>query len=162
VNRADLLQRAGHYAPPPGASDILGLEVSGTVREVGDGVTGWREGDRVCALLAGGGYAERVAVPAGQLLPAPAGLDLRDGAALPDPVCSAWSNLVDVGRLRDGETLFVHGGSGGVGSAAFQLGCALGAGVLATAGGPERDDRCEELGADVGIDPRGEVPAAVA
>ncbi|HLV03636.1 NAD(P)H-quinone oxidoreductase [uncultured Georgenia sp.] len=162
VNRADLLQRAGHYAPPPGASDILGLEVSGTVREVGDGVTGWREGDRVCALLAGGGYAERVAVPAGQLLPAPDGLDLRDAAALPEAVCTAWSNLVDVGRLRDGETLLVHGGSGGVGSAAIQLGRALGARVLATAGGPERAARCEELGADVGIDHRGEVPAAVA
>src|SRR5690625_2487837 len=152
VNRADLLQRAGHYAPPPGASDILGLEVSGTVRE----------GDRVCALLAGGGYAERVAVPAGQLLPAPDGLDLRDAAALPEAVCTAWSNLVDVGRLRDGETLLVHGGSGGVGSAAIQLGRALGARVLATAGGAERAARCEALGADVGIDYRGDVPAAVA
>src|SRR5690606_30843344 len=162
VNRADLLQRAGHYAPPPGASDILGLEVSGTVREVGDGVTGWREGDRVCALLAGGGYAERVAVPAGQLLPAPDGLDLRDAAALPGAVCTAWSNLVDVGRLRVGAALLVRGGSRGAGSAAVQLGRAVGARVLAAAGGPERAARCEELGADVGIDHRGEVPAAVA
>jgi len=162
LNRADVLQRAGNYSPPPGASDILGLEVSGTVREVGDGVTGWRVGDRVCALLAGGGYAERVAVPAGQLLPAPPSLDLVDAASLPEAVCTAWSNVIDVGGLREGETLLVHGGSGGVGSAAIQLGHALGARVLATAGGPDRAARCEELGADVGIDYRGDVPAAVA
>jgi len=154
VNRADLLQRAGHYPPPPGASEILGLEVSGTVAALGEGVTGWAEGDEVCALLAGGGYAELVAVPAGQLLPAPAGLDLVDAAALPEAVCTAWSNLVGTGRLRAGETVLVHGGSGGVGSAAIQLAFAVGARVLTTAGGPERTARCRELGADVAIDHR--------
>jgi len=154
VNRADLLQRAGHYPPPPGASEILGLEVSGTVAALGEGVTGWAEGDEVCALLAGGGYAELVAVPAGQLLPAPAGLDLVDAAALPEAVCTAWSNLVGTGGLRAGETVLVHGGSGGVGSAAIQLAFAVGARVLTTAGGPERTARCRELGADVAIDHR--------
>lgn len=162
VNRADLLQRAGHYPPPPGASDIIGLEVSGTVREMGDGVSGWQVGDRVCALLAGGGYAEQVVVPVGQLLPVPPGHDLVDAAALPEALCTAWSNLVDVGRLSEGDTVLVHGGSGGVGSAAIQLGRALGARVLTTARGPERTARCEELGADVAIDHRGDVPAAVA
>ncbi|MCK6211886.1 NAD(P)H-quinone oxidoreductase [Georgenia sp. EYE_87] len=163
VNRADLLQRAGHYPPPPGASEILGLEVSGTVVAVGDGVTGWAEGDEVCALLAGGGYAELVAVPAGQLLPAPAGLDLIDAAALPEAVCTAWSNLVGTGGLRAGETVLVHGGSGGVGSAAIQLAASVGARVLTTAGGPERAARCRELGADVAIDHRAQdVAAAVA
>jgi len=162
VNRADLLQRAGNYPPPPGASDVIGLEVSGTVRELGAGVTGWRVGDRVCALLAGGGYATRVAVPAGQLLPAPSGYDLVDAAALPEALCTAWSNLVDVARLREGETLLVHGGSGGVGSAAIQLGRALGARVLTTAGSPERTARCEDLGADVAVDHHDDVPAAVA
>ncbi|WP_152189200.1 NAD(P)H-quinone oxidoreductase [Georgenia satyanarayanai] len=161
LNRADVLQRAGHYPPPPGASDIIGLEVSGTVRELGEGVTGWQVGDRVCALLAGGGYAERVAVPAGQLLPVPAGLDLVDAAALPEAVCTAWSNLVDVGGLSAGQTVLIHGGSGGVGSAAIQLSRALGARVLTTAGGPDRAARCEELGADVAIDYRADVPAAV-
>ncbi|WP_324650330.1 NAD(P)H-quinone oxidoreductase [Georgenia sp. H159] len=162
VNRADLLQRAGHYPPPPGASDVIGLEISGTVRSVGEGVTGWQVGDRVCALLAGGGYAERTVVPAGQLLPAPSRLDLVDAAALPEALCTAWSNLVDVGRLSAGETVLVHGGSGGVGSVAIQLGRALGARVLTTARGTERAARCEELGADVAIDYRGDVPAAVA
>ncbi|PYF97846.1 putative NAD(P)H quinone oxidoreductase, PIG3 family [Georgenia satyanarayanai] len=161
LNRADVLQRAGHYPPPPGASDIIGLEVSGTVRELGEGVTGWQVGDRVCALLAGGGYAEQVAVPAGQLLPVPAGLDLVDAAALPEAVCTAWSNLVDVAGLSAGQTVLVHGGSGGVGSAAIQLSRALGARVLTTAGGPGRAARCEELGADVVIDYHGDVPAAV-
>jgi putative PIG3 family NAD(P)H quinone oxidoreductase len=163
VNRADLLQRAGHYPPPPGASEILGLEVSGTVGAVGDGVTGWAVGDEVCALLAGGGYAELVAVPAGQLLPAPAGLELVDAAALPEAVCTAWSNLIGTGGLRAGETVLVHGGSGGVGSAAIQLASAVGARVLTTAGGPERAERCRELGADVAIDHRTQdVVAAVA
>jgi putative PIG3 family NAD(P)H quinone oxidoreductase len=154
LNRADILQRAGHYPPPPGASEILGLEVSGTVAAVGQGVTGWAEGDDVCALLAGGGYAELVAVPAGQLLPAPAGLDLVDAAALPEAVCTAWSNLVGVAGLRAGETVLIHGGSGGVGSVAIQLASAVGARVLTTAGGPERAARCRELGADVAIDHR--------
>ncbi|GAA4288556.1 NAD(P)H-quinone oxidoreductase [Georgenia daeguensis] len=162
VNRADLLQRAGHYPPPPGASELLGLEVSGTVAAVGGGVTGWAEGDEVCALLAGGGYAELVAVPAGQLLPAPAGMDLVDAAALPEAVCTAWSNLVGTGGLREGETVLIHGGSGGVGSAAIQLASAVGARVLTTAGGPDRAARCRELGADVAIDHRAQdVVAAV-
>ena len=162
VNRADLLQRAGHYPPPPGASDVIGLEVSGTVRELGVGVTGWQVGDRVCAVLAGGGYATRAVVPAGQLLPVPEGWDLLDAAALPEAVCTAWSNLVDVARLVPGETLLVHGGSGGVGSVAVQLGRALGARVLTTAGSPARAARCEELGADVAVDHHEDVPAAVA
>ncbi|TNC17979.1 NAD(P)H-quinone oxidoreductase [Georgenia sp. 311] len=162
VNRADLLQRAGHYPPPPGASDVIGLEVSGTVRELGEGVTGWRVGDRACAVLAGGGYATRAVVPAGQLLPVPQDWELVDAAALPEAVCTAWSNLVDVGRLAPGETLLVHGGSGGVGSVAVQLGRALGARVLTTAGSPARAARCEELGADVAVDHHDDVPAAVA
>ncbi|PFG39374.1 putative PIG3 family NAD(P)H quinone oxidoreductase [Georgenia soli] len=160
LNRADILQRAGHYPPPPGASDILGLEVSGTVAAVGEGVTGWKLGEQACALLAGGGYAELVAVPAGQLLPVPAGLDLVDAAALPEAACTAWSNLVGVAGLRAGETVLIHGGSGGVGSVAIQLASAVGARVLTTAGGPERTARCRELGADVAIDHRSEDVAA--
>ncbi|MFS0701011.1 NAD(P)H-quinone oxidoreductase [Cellulomonas sp. 179-A 4D5 NHS] len=159
VNRADLLQRAGSYPPPPGAPDWPGLEVSGVVAALGDGVPspqegGWAVGDRVAALLAGGGYASRVTVPAGHVLPVPDGTDLVDAAGLPEAVCTAWSNLVDVGRLRAGEVVLVQGGSGGVGSVAVQLAAALGARVLATAGGPERAARCEELGAALGIDHR--------
>ncbi|MFH5821033.1 NAD(P)H-quinone oxidoreductase [Georgenia sp. AZ-5] len=154
VNRADVLQRAGHYPPPPGTSDVMGLEVSGTIAALGEGVTAWREGEQVAALLAGGGYAELVAVPAGQLLPVPAGLDLVDAAALPEAVCTAWANLVQSGGLTNADTVLVHGGSGGVGSAAIQLAAALGARVLTTAGGPERAARCRELGADLAIDYR--------
>src|SRR5699024_10226366 len=121
VNRADVLQRQGHYTPPPGASETIGLEVSGTVREVGTTVEGWRPGDEACALLAAVGYGGQLAVPAGQLLPVPAGLVLVAAAALPEAACAAWSNLVDVGGLAEGETLLVHGGSGGVGSLAIQL-----------------------------------------
>lgn len=162
VNRADLLQAAGHYPPPPGASEILGLEVSGTVVGLGDGVTSWRVGDRVAALLAGGGYAELVAVPAGQLLPAPAHLDLVDAGALAESVCTAWSMLMGPGALHAGETVLVHGGSGGVGTIALQLAAAVGARVLTTAGGPRRAARCLDLGADVAIDHRGQdVVAAV-
>ena len=162
VNRADLLQRRGAYTPPPGASDIIGLEVSGTIREIGDGVTDWRAGDEVCALLSGGGYAEQVVVPAGQLLPVPAGCDLVDAAALPEAACTSWSNLVDVGGLTADSTVLVHGGSGGVGSMAIQLARRLGARVITTAGGAERAARCQELGADVVVDHRTDVPAAVA
>jgi len=154
VNRADLLQRAGNYPPPAGAPEWPGLEISGTVRALGPGVTGWAPGDRVVALLEGGGYAEQVVARAAQLLPLPDGVDLVDGAALPEAVCTAWTNLVDTGRLRAGETLLVQGGSGGVGSVAVQLAAALGARVVATAGGPERVARCVELGADVGVDHR--------
>lgn len=154
VNRADLLQRQGHYPPPPGAPPWPGLEVSGTVAALGTGVSGWAVGMPVCALLSGGGYAEQVTAPAGQLLPVPPGLDLVDAAALPEAICTAWSNLVDVGRLRAGEWVLVHGGSGGVGSVAIQLAVALGARVAATAGGPGRTARCAGLGAEVVIDHR--------
>lgn len=162
VNRADLLQRAGKYPPPPGASDVLGLEVSGTVAALGESVTTWEVGERVCALLAGGGYAEQVVAPASQLLPVPDSLDLVDAAALPEAVCTAWSNLVITAGLTDGDTVLVHGGSGGVGSVAIQLARAVGARVLATAGGPARAARCQQLGADLGIDYHQDVPAAVA
>ena len=154
VNRADLLQRAGNYPPPTGAPEWPGLEISGTVRALGPGVTTWAPGDRVVALLEGGGYAEQVVARAAQLLPLPDGVDLVDGAALPEAVCTAWTNLVDTGRLHAGETLLVQGGSGGVGSVAIQLAAALGARVVATAGGPERVARCVGLGAEVGVDHR--------
>ncbi len=162
VNRADLLQRAGLYPPPKGAPEWPGLEISGTVRQLGPGVSFPRVGDEVVALLDGGGYADQVLVRAGQVLPRPDGVDLVDAAALPEAVCTAWTNLVDAGRLRAGETLLVHGGSGGVGSVAVQLGVALGATVIATAGGPERAERCRALGASVVVDHRAEdVVAAV-
>ncbi|MFC8600007.1 NAD(P)H-quinone oxidoreductase [Isoptericola sp. NPDC057191] len=154
VNRADLLQRAGNYPPPPGAPEWPGLEISGTVRALGPGVTGWAPGDRVVALLEGGGYAEQVVVRAGQLLPVPDGVDLVDAAGLPEAVCTAWTNLVDTGHLHAGETVLVQGGSGGVGSVAVQLAAALGARVVATAGGAERVARCVALGATVGVDHR--------
>lgn len=142
VNPADVLQRRGLYPPPPQAPPWLGLEVSGHIRSVGRGVTGWQVGDRVAALLDGGGYAEQVAVPADQLLPVPASLDLVAAAALPEALCTAWSNLVDVAHLESGQLALIHGGSGGVGSVAVQLALALGARVITTAGGPERAARC--------------------
>src|ERR671921_2224961 len=149
VNRADLLQRAGFYPPPPGASDVLGLECSGVVSEVGEGVTGWSVGDEVCALLSGGGYAERVAVPAGQLLPRPQGVDLVDAAALPEVVCTVWSNVFMTAGLRPGELLLVHGGSSGIGTMAIQLAREAGAWVAVTAGSAEKLSACRELGAEV-------------
>lgn len=148
VNRADLLQRRGFYEPPPGASPYPGLECSGTVRALGDGVTGWQVGDEVCALLAGGGYAEQVAVPAGQLMPVPAGLSLLDAAALPEVACTVWSNLVGVAGLRAGEHLLVHGGTSGIGTHAIQVAKALGATVTVTVGSPAKEQRARELGAD--------------
>ncbi len=151
VNRADLLQRQGHYPPPPGAPAYPGLECSGVVSATGADVAGWRVGDQVCALLAGGGYAERVAVPAGQLLPVPAGVELVDAAALPEVACTVWSNVVQVGRLAAGETLLVHGGGSGIGTFAIQLGKSLGATVVATARAVKHD-RLRELGADHLID----------
>jgi putative PIG3 family NAD(P)H quinone oxidoreductase len=154
INRADLLQRAGLYPPPPGAPEWPGLEISGTVRALGPGVSSRRVGERVVALLDGGGWADRAVVRAAQTLPVPDGVDLVDAAALPEAVCTAWTNLVDAGRLTAGETLLVHGGSGGVGSIAVQLGVALGARVVTTAGGPERVARCRALGADVVVDHR--------
>src|ERR687893_1579249 len=136
VNRADLMQRQGFYPPPKGASEILGLECSGVISEVGEGVVGWRVGDEVCALLAGGGYAERVAVPAGQVLPRPAGVELATAAALPEVTCTVWSNVFLTARLRHGERFLVHGGAGGIGTMAIQLAARAGATVVATAGSP--------------------------
>lgn len=149
VNRADVMQRLGHYPPPPGEPDWPGLEVSGTVEAVGDGVEEWSVGDEVCALLGGGGYAELVAVPAGQLLPVPAGVDLVEAAALPEVACTVWSNVFMAAGLQRGETLLVHGGSSGIGTMAVQLAHALGARVAVTAGSAEKLARCAELGADV-------------
>ena len=154
VNRADLLQRRGLYPPPPGASAVIGLECSGAVAEIGAEVTGWSVGDQACALLAGGGYASRVAVPAGQLMPVPAGVGLVDAAALPEVACTVWSNVFMVAGLQPGETLLVHGGAGGIGTMAIQLAKALGARVVTTAGSAEKLERCRELGADVVVNYR--------
>jgi putative PIG3 family NAD(P)H quinone oxidoreductase len=152
LNRADLLQRQGFYPPPPGASDIIGMECSGRVSSVGAGVSCWAVGDEVCALLAGGGYAERVAVPGGQLLPAPPGWSLSDAGGLPEVACTVWSNLVGQAGLRAGELVLIQGGTGGIGTHAIQVASALGARVAATAGSPERLARCRELGAELAID----------
>lgn len=154
VNRADLLQRQGAYPVPPGASEILGLECSGIVSEVGAGVTEWSVGDEVCALLSGGGYAEKVAVPAGQVLPKPAGVELATAAALPEVVCTVWSNVFMLAGLRRGETFLVHGGSSGIGTMAIQLAVRAGARVATTAGSQAKLDFCRELGAEVLVDYR--------
>ncbi|MEV0480471.1 NAD(P)H-quinone oxidoreductase [Streptomyces sp. NPDC050508] len=154
VNRADIMQRQGFYNPPPGASLYPGLECSGRITEIGPGVAGWSVGDEVCALLAGGGYAEKVAVPAGQLLPVPAGVDLKQAAALPEVVCTVWSNVFMVAHLRPAETVLVHGGSSGIGTMAIQLAKAVGAKVAVTAGTKEKLDYCAELGADILINYR--------
>lgn len=154
VNRADIAQRQGHYPPPPGAPAWPGLECSGTIRAVGPNVSGWRVGDEVCALLAGGGYAEQVAVPATQLLPVPAGVDLVTSAALPEVLCTVWSNLVMTAALRAGEVLLVHGGASGIGTAAIQVGVALGATVAVTAGAAAKLARCTELGASITVNYR--------
>ncbi|WP_159770136.1 NAD(P)H-quinone oxidoreductase [Streptomyces sp. HM190] len=154
VNRADLLQRQGFYDPPPGASPYPGLECSGRVAAIGSGVSGWNVGDEVCALLSGGGYAEKVAVPAGQVLPVPAGLDLNRAAALPEVVCTVWSNVFMIAHLRPGETLLVHGGSSGIGTMAIQLAKAVGAKVAVTAGTHDKLRQCAELGADILINYR--------
>jgi putative PIG3 family NAD(P)H quinone oxidoreductase len=156
LNRADLLQRQGFYPPPPGASDVIGMECSGTVSAVGEGVEGWSVGDEACALLAGGGYAARVAVPAGQLMPVPDGVDLVTAAALPEVACTVWSNVFMVAGLQPHETLLVHGGAGGIGTFAIQLAHQLGSRVLTTAGTPEKRAACRALGADVAIDYREE------
>lgn len=153
VNRADLLQRQGHYPPPPDASEILGLECSGTVAELGKGVTGLAPGDEVCALLAGGGYAERVVVPAAQVMPLPPGVDLVAAGGLPEVACTVWSTVVMHAGLAAGELLLVHGGSGGVGTHAIQVGRALGAEVATTAAG-QRLAVCAKLGAQILIDYR--------
>jgi putative PIG3 family NAD(P)H quinone oxidoreductase len=154
VNRADIMQRQGFYDPPPGAPRHPGLECSGRIAALGPGVTGWSVGDEVCALLGGGGYAQKVAVPAGQLLPVPDGVGLREAAALPEVVCTVWSNVFMVAHLRPGETLLVHGGSSGIGTMAIQLAKAVGAQVAVTAGTEEKLARCAELGADILINYR--------
>ena len=149
VNRADLLQRQGQYPPPPGVPDWPGLECSGRVADVGEGVRGWSVGDEACALLSGGGYAERVAVPAGQLLPVPHGVGLVEAAALPEVACTVWSNVFMLAGLRPGETLLVHGGSSGVGTMAIQLARRIGARVAVTAGSAAKLEACARLGAEV-------------
>lgn len=154
VNRADIMQRQGHYDPPPGASAYPGLECSGRIAALGPGVSGWSVGDEVCALLAGGGYAQKVVIPAGQLLPVPEGIDLKQAAALPEVACTVWSNVFMLAHLRPGELLLVHGGSSGIGTMAIQLAKAIGARVAVTAGTKEKLDFCAELGADVLINYR--------
>jgi putative PIG3 family NAD(P)H quinone oxidoreductase len=156
VNRADLLQAAGKYPPPPGASEIIGMEVSGVISEVGPDVAEWSVGQEVCALLAGGGYAEYVAVPAGQLLPIPDGVDLVDAAGLPEVACTVWSNLVLTAHLGKGQLLLMHGGASGIGSHAVQVARALGARVAVTAGSAEKLEFCRELGAEITINYRDE------
>jgi NADPH2:quinone reductase len=156
VNRADLLQAAGRYPPPPGASEILGMEVSGVVAAVGAEVSEWSVGQQVCALLSGGGYAEYVTVPAGQVMPVPDGVELADAAALPEVACTVWSNLVLTAGLRAGQVLLIHGGASGVGSHAIQVARALHARVAVTAGSPEKLALCSELGAEITISYRDE------
>jgi putative PIG3 family NAD(P)H quinone oxidoreductase len=154
VNRADVLQRQGHYDPPPGASPSPGLECAGRIAALGAGVGGWSVGDRVCALLSGGGYAEKVVVPAGQVLPVPDGVDLATAGGLPEVVCTVWSNVFMIAHLGPGETLLVHGGSSGIGTMAIQLAKAVGARVAVTAGSAAKLARCADLGADVLVDYR--------
>lgn len=156
VNRADLLQAAGLYPPPPGASEIIGLEVSGEIAAVGDDVDNWTVGQQVCALLAGGGYAEYVAVPAAQVLPIPAGVALVDAAGLPEVACTVWSNLVLTAGLSEGQQLLVHGGASGIGTHAIQVARQLGAWVAVTAGSEAKLAICRELGAEVTINYRDE------
>ncbi len=151
VNRADVLQAAGKYPPPPGASETIGMEVSGVITEVGDDITEWSVGQEVCALLAGGGYAEYVAVPAGQVLPIPSGVDIIDAAGLPEVACTVWSNLVLIAGLGRGQLLLAHGGASGIGSHAIQIARALGARVAVTAGSTEKLEFCRDLGADITI-----------
>jgi putative PIG3 family NAD(P)H quinone oxidoreductase len=152
VNRADTLQRQGFYPPPPGATDTIGLECSGRIAELGDGVTGWSVGDEVCALLAGGGYAARVAVPVGQVMPVPGGVSLVEAACLPEVAATVWSNVFMTAHLQKGERFLVHGGAGGIGTMAIQLAAARGAEVFTTAGSPEKLELCRSLGAAHAID----------
>jgi len=154
VNRADMMQRQGFYPPPQGAPPYPGLECSGTIAALGEGVAGWRVGEQVCALLAGGGYAEKVAVPAGQLLRVPQSTTLFEAAALPETVCTVYSNVFQGARLASGETLLIHGGGSGIGTTAIQLGKHAGAIVAVTAGSQEKLDACRELGADILINYR--------
>jgi putative PIG3 family NAD(P)H quinone oxidoreductase len=156
VNRPDALQRAGLYAPPPGASDLPGLEGAGEIVAVGAGVNDWQVGDRVCALLPGGGYAQYATTPAAHCLPVPAGMDLREAACLPETFFTVWSNVFGRGALRGGERFLVHGGSSGIGTTAIQLAHAFGARVFATAGSAEKCAVCERLGAERAINYREE------
>ena len=149
LNRADLMQRQGFYPPPPGASRYPGMEVSGTISALGSDVTGWRVGDQVCALLSGGGYAEQVAVPAAQLLPVPAGVSLVDAAALPEVVCTVWSNVFMTANLQPDQTILIHGGSSGIGTMAIQLARAIGARIAVTAGSGDKLEACRALGAEI-------------
>ncbi|KAE9461784.1 hypothetical protein C3L33_06282, partial [Rhododendron williamsianum] len=160
LNRADTLQRKGSYPPPKGASPFLGLECSGTVEAVGRNVTRWKIGDQVCALLSGGGYAEKVAVPTGQVLPVPAGVSLKDAASFPEVVCTVWSTVFMMSRLSAGETFLIHGGSSGIGTFAIQIAKYLGAKVFVTAGSEEKLAACKDLGADVCINYKSEDFAA--
>ncbi len=151
VNRADVMQRRGFYEPPPGASPYPGLECSGRIVALGEGVSGWTVGDEVCALLSGGGYASLVAVPVGQLLPVPAGISVVEAAALPEVVCTVWSNVFQLAALQPGEVLLVHGGTSGIGTMAIQLADRQGARVLCTVGSADKAARAEELGAERAI-----------
>lgn len=148
VNRPDVLQRQGRYTPPPGVTDIPGLEVAGTIAGLGEGVSGWQIGDAVCALLAGGGYAEYAVAPAPQCLPIPSGLDPLHAAGLPEVMFTVWTNVFERGRLGPGESILIHGGSSGIGTAAIQLARARGARVFATAGSDDKCRACERLGAE--------------
>jgi putative PIG3 family NAD(P)H quinone oxidoreductase len=152
LNGADLTQRMGRYEMPPGATDILGLEASGTIVALGDGVTEWKVGDEVCALLIGGGYADYVAAPAVQCLPVPRGVTLVEAAGLPEVVITVWLNVFELAALRPGERILVHGGASGIGTMAIQLAHALGSRAYATAGSPQKCSRCESLGAVRAID----------
>ncbi|MBF9328787.1 NAD(P)H-quinone oxidoreductase [Mycobacteroides chelonae] len=154
VNRADLLQRQGLYPMPPGASQILGLECSGVIAQVGADVSEWSVGQAVCALLSGGGYAEKVVVPAGQVLPIPSNINLDVAAALPEVACTVWSNLVMTARMAAGQSILIHGGSSGIGTHAIQVAKALGVRVAITAGTPDKLDACRDLGADLTINYR--------
>ncbi len=148
VNRPDVMQRLGRYPPPPGVTDIPGLEVAGTIAAIGDGVTGWHEGDAVCALVSGGGYAEYCVAPAPQCLPIPRGLDLVHAAAIPETAFTVWTNVFERGRLAAGESILVHGGTSGIGTTAIQLARARGARVFATAGSDDKCAACQSLGAE--------------
>lgn len=161
VNRPDVVQRQGFYAPPPGAPDTPGLEVAGTIMQLGAGVTGWLPGDKVCALVAGGGYAQYCVAPAVQCLPVPAGMDMIAAAAIPETFFTVWTNLFDGGHLQAGESLLVHGGSSGIGTTAIQIARAFGARVFATAGSDDKCAVCIQLGAERAINYRNEDFVAV-
>jgi NADPH2:quinone reductase len=161
LNNADLLQARGHYPPPPGASDILGMEVSGTIIETGEAVTGWRVGDEVCALLSGGGYAEFALADTGSLLPVPQGVEMLDASGLPEAAFTAWTNIVDTARLQPGETLLIHGGTSGIGSIAIQIFAARGHRIFTTAGSDQKCEACKAFGAARAINYRNEDFVAV-